>query len=180
MISRCISTSLIIFAAGFFLVACSAAPSDQTAALVAPESQLNNTTSPTPTAPIIEEERGVELEPQFWVEDVRRVDDQGAVVVEITPLNLNNPGQSLEFQVSLDTHSVDLSMDLAALSTLETDTGYTFKASQWDAPLGGHHVSGKLSFPALVQGTPLLTGVTKLKLTLVDLDAPERVFIWEK
>jgi len=127
-----------------------------------------------------EAERSPESYPNLWVEDVPRIDEQGAVVVEIVPLNPNNPGQTLDFSVSLNTHSVDLSMDLAALATLETDTGFKVQATHWDAPLGGHHVSGILSFPAGVDGNPLLDGVSKMTITLVDVDAPERVFVWER
>ena len=107
-------------------------------------------------------------------------DEQGAVTVEITPLNLGDPGITLDFQVSLDTHSVDLSMDLAALATLTTDDGVTVQALKWDAPLGGHHVSGTITFPAETDGAALLEAASTITLMLVDVDAPERVFVWEK
>ena len=112
-------------------------------------------------------------------EDLVRTDEQGAVTVEVTPVNLANPGESLEFEVVLNTHSVDLSMDLATLATLTTDTGKTVQASLWDAPRGGHHVEGKLLFPAAVDGQPLLEGAETLTLTIKNLDAPERVFAWD-
>ena len=115
-----------------------------------------------------------------WGGQTPLLDEQGAVTAEITPLNLANPGDALDFQVSLNTHSVDLSMNLTNLATLTTDTGKTVQAVTWDAPLGGHHVSGTLSFPASVDGVPVLEGVSKLTLTLVNVDVPERVFIWER
>ncbi len=118
--------------------------------------------------------------PAQWVEDAPRVDEQGAVVVEITPLNLNSPGGTLDFSVSLNTHSVDLSMDLTALATLTTDTGHTVEAVAWDAPSGGHHVRGVLSFPSGVDGEPLLKDVSRITITVVNLDVPERVFVWER
>lgn len=118
--------------------------------------------------------------PNLWVEEVPRIDEQGAVVVEIVPLNPNNPGGSLDFSVSLNTHSVDLSMDLASLATLVTDTGHKVQATLWEAPRGGHHVQGILSFPAGVDGVPLLEGASKITLTLVNVDSPERVFVWER
>jgi hypothetical protein len=116
-----------------------------------------------------------------WKEGTTLVDDQGAVTVEITPLNPNNPGgETLDFQVTLDTHSVDLSMKLAELATLTTDTGKIVQAIKWDAPLGGHHVEGILSFPAIVNATQFLEEASTITLTLVNLDAPERIFIWER
>ena len=96
------------------------------------------------------------------------------------PLNPNNPTQTLDFNVRLNTHSVDLSMDLAVLAIIETDAGLTVQATTWDAPRGGHHVTGILSFPGSVDGTPILEGVTKMTLTITDVDAPERVFVWER
>lgn len=116
----------------------------------------------------------------YWVERVPQIDNQGAVSIEITPLNLDNPGQTLDFQAVLNTHSVDLSMDLASLATLETDTGHTVQALSWDGSLGGHHVQGTLSFPSVIDGVSLLEGASKMTLTLVNVDAPERVFVWQR
>ena len=112
-------------------------------------------------------------------ESATRSDQQGAVTVSVTPLNLDNPTDQLEFDVALETHSVDLSMDLATLATLTTDTGVTISATLWDAPRGGHHVSGKLIFPATKDGKPILEGASKLTLTLVNIDVPSRSFEWE-
>lgn len=111
--------------------------------------------------------------------ELARLDQQGSVTVEVTPLNLSNPSDSLEFEVALNTHSIDLSMDLAALATLTTDTGLAVQATLWDAPRGGHHVSGKLVFPAMKDGRSILEGAGKLTLTILSLDAPSRVFEWE-
>lgn len=117
--------------------------------------------------------------PQISPNDLTRVDQQGAVIVEVTPLDLEQPGENLEFDVVLETHSVDLSMDLATLATLTTDTGLSVQAALWDAPRGGHHVSGKLIFPATKDGRPILEGASTLTLTLLNVDAPARVFKWE-
>jgi hypothetical protein len=108
-----------------------------------------------------------------------RTDQQGAVVMEVTPLNLAKPADTLEFGISMNTHSIDLSMDLTTISTLTTDTGITMQATTWDAPLGGHHVEGKLIFPATKDGKSILEGATKLTLTILNVDAPSRIFEWE-
>jgi len=107
-----------------------------------------------------------------------QTDSQGAITIEITPVDLAASGVTFAFDVSLNTHSVDLSMDLAAAATLIADTGRSVAALAWDAPKGGHHVSGKLIFPALVDGTPLLEGASQLTLILTGIDAPERRFAW--
>jgi hypothetical protein len=111
--------------------------------------------------------------------ELARIDEQGAVVFEVTPLNLGTPADTLEFQVSMNTHSVDLSMDLAVLATLSTDTGVSLQALKWDAVPGGHHVSGTLIFPSTQDGKSILEGTSKLTLTIADVDAPSRVFDWE-
>jgi len=108
------------------------------------------------------------------------LDEQGAVTVEVTPTNLEDASETLDFRIALNTHSVDLSMNLAALATLTTDTGKVVQAITWDAPLGGHHVSGTLSFPAFVDGVPVLEGASQFTLKIVDVDAPERVFVWTR
>ncbi len=76
----------------------------------------------------------------------------------------------------MNTHSVNLSMDLASLSTLTSDTGLSVQGSNWDAQPGGHHVSGKLIFPASVDGKLILQGAKKVTLTVKDVDAPQRIF----
>ena len=111
--------------------------------------------------------------------DMTRMDEQGAVIFEVTPLNLGTPADTLEFDVSMNTHSVDLSMDLAQLATLSTDAGFTVQASKWDAAPGGHHVSGKLLFPSMQDTKYILEGVSKLTLTIINVDATSRIFEWE-
>ncbi len=108
-----------------------------------------------------------------------RTDSQGAVMVEVTPLNLQNPSDQIEFEVAMNTHMVNLSMNLAALSTLTTDTGLSVPAASWEAPAGGHHVSGKLVFPATQNGKSVLEGASQLTLTILKVDAPARVFEWQ-
>jgi len=107
-----------------------------------------------------------------------REDGQGAVTVKVTPLNLADRSASLDFDVVLDTHSVDLSMDLTQLAVLRADTGAEVSASAW--PIGsGHHYEATLSFPAqTAEGKSLLEGASTLTLLIKDVDAPERVFEW--
>lgn len=144
------------------------------------------TPPPAPTVPstaVVIQPTPVPPTPEFppgpVQDDLMRVDDQAAVVVSVTPLNLDQPADTLYFDVSLDTHSVDLSMDLAVLSTLTTDNNKSVTPIIWDAPMGGHHISGTLSFPALSEGTSILDGAKTLTLTMKDVTAPERIFIWE-
>lgn len=113
--------------------------------------------------------------------DLKRTDGQGMVTVEVTPLNLDNASDTatLDFDVAMNTHSVDLSMDLAQLSTLTTDTGVGVQATKWEATPGGHHVRGKLIFPATKDGKGILATAKKLTLTIAKVDAPSRIFEWQ-
>jgi hypothetical protein len=115
-----------------------------------------------------------------WPDGEVQLDEQGFVEVSVTPLNLNAREETLNFSVGLNTHSVDLSMDLAQLATLEADTGLGVQAVLWEAPRGGHHVSGILSFPTVAEGAPLLEGATQLTLKIHEVDAPERSFTWSR
>lgn len=133
--------------------------------------------SPLPSDPAPASVSSGDSSPQF--DSATRTDGQGAIIFEVTPLNLNAPADTLEFDIALNTHSIDLSMDLASTATLATDTGVTVPASLWDAPRGGHHVSGKLIFPATMNGKPVLEGATKITLAILNVDAPSRVFEWE-
>ena len=111
--------------------------------------------------------------------DLARTDSQGAVTVEVTPLALNPNGEALVFEVSMNTHSVNLGMDLGKLATLTTDTGKTIQAAKWDGPAGGgHHVSGELTFPTFVEEKPVLLGAKQVTLTIKDVDAASRTFTW--
>lgn len=108
-----------------------------------------------------------------------RTDVQGAVEFVVTPLNLTAPNATLDFDVSMNTHSIDLGWDLAALSTLRTDAGVEVAGQTW--PVGsGHHYDATLSFPATTaDGRALLDGAATLTLTIRNTDVAERVFIWE-
>ena len=112
-------------------------------------------------------------------ESPARTDTQGAVVFVVTPLDLAAPGETFDFDVSMNTHSVDLSWNLAAQSVLRADTGLEVAGQSW--PVGnGHHYQGTLAFPAkTAEGKSLLAGAKKLTLTIRDTDVSERVFEWE-
>jgi hypothetical protein len=133
--------------------------------------------TPLPSQPQVDPVSTESASPEF--DPATRMDDQGAIIFEVTPLNLDQIAEALEFNIVLTTHSIDLSMDLAATAMLATDTGISVHSTLWDAPRGGHHVEGKLIFPVTVNGKPILDGTTKLTLTITDVDVPTRIFEWE-
>ena len=80
----------------------------------------------------------------------------------------------------MDTHSVDLDgFDLKELAVLRTDQGVEVAPTGWDAPKGSHHREGTLSFPATVEGRPVLSEATRgLTVIVRDVASPERSYQW--
>lgn len=71
--------------------------------------------------------------------------DAGQVVVDVTPLSFD--GDTWDFQVGFNTHSVNLAFDPAQISVLRCDQGQEFQPVAWEGSgPGGHHRSGILSF----------------------------------
>ncbi len=82
------------------------------------------------------------------------------------------------FDVTLDTHSVDLdALDLSD-AILRNDRSETLTAQPWAAPKGGHHREGTLTFEG--DSPPFLAGARWVELVLTGLgDLPERTLRWE-
>ena len=95
-------------------------------------------------------------------------------VVAIWP----GPDAGAAFDITLDTHSVDLdALDLAD-AILRNDRGDTLTATPWDAPKGGHHREGALTFDG--DAAPFLDGAEWIELVFTGIgDLPERTLRWE-
>jgi len=100
--------------------------------------------------------------------------NEQAVAVDVTPLNLPGGGSTLDFEVAFNTHSVDLSFDPAAISVLRDDQGREYPAIVWEGPApGGHHRSGVLRFKVSDNATDFI------EVVIHDVaGVPERVFHW--
>jgi hypothetical protein len=151
----------LLVVAGWLLGACAARPDP-----VSPEVSKNGSIV-GPTIP---------KSPQ---QDLTLVDDQGAVEVAVSPKNSNGgSNDTLVFEVTMNTHSVDLPLNLTELSSLETDKGSIVFATAWSGG-GGHHVRGLLEFPVETpDGSEILEGASQIILTIRDIDAEQRVFTW--
>ncbi len=104
----------------------------------------------------------------------------GGVTVQVT---WNGKEAGPVFTVAMDTHSVDLDIyDLRQLAELRTDQGVIVQPSSWQAPKGGHHRNGTLSFPATTpDGGAVLGPQTKsFELTIRGIaNTAERKFRWD-
>lgn len=91
--------------------------------------------------------------------------------------------QAPTFAVVLDTHSVALDgYDLRELAILRAGDREVAPTT-WEAPVGGHHRTGTLTFPAAAaDGSPLITPQTRqFELLLRSIgDVPERVLTWNR
>lgn len=174
MTRKLIISLLVVLAV--LLAACSSASPTPAPKPSGGTSGSNPTESPPPTGVSATTAPSA---PQAASQDLARNDVQGEVEFVVKPINLASPGDTLDFDVSMNTHSADLSWDLAKQSVLTTDTGLEVQGLSWPAG-GGHHYEGTLIFPAkTADGKPLLDGAKKLMLTIRGTDVAERVFTWE-
>lgn len=108
--------------------------------------------------------------------------EAGSVTVEVT-WGATGAGAPT-FAVSLETHSVDLDgYDLRQLALLRTDQDIEAHPTGWEAPKGGHHRSGTLTFPAAAaDGRPLVGPATqRVELLIHDVAGVlERRFEWTR
>lgn len=103
----------------------------------------------------------------------------GQVTVAVT---WDGAGAGPVFRVALDSHSVDLDgYDLRQLAVLRTDLGRETRPTGWDAPKGGHHREGTLTFPpTTADGSPVIGSSTRsIELIIRDVaGVPVRSFRW--
>lgn len=108
-----------------------------------------------------------------------RTNEGGLMTVKVTWQGRN---AGPVFTVQMDTHAIDLDgYDLRQLAVLRIDQGVSIHPSGWNAPAGGHHRSGTLSFlTTTVSGNPVIGPDTRT-ITLIIRNVgsvAERVFIW--
>jgi hypothetical protein len=103
-----------------------------------------------------------------------RTQSGGGVTVKVTYLNPQGT-EDARFEISLDTHSVDLdSYDLRALSSLRDDAGKTYQPSNVENKGSGHHRQVVLVFPKPAPGS------SRIELVIKDIaGVKERSFVWD-
>ena len=90
-----------------------------------------------------------------------RAHSGGGVTVKATYLNPHSPGD-VRFQVSLETHSVDLDeYDLKSLSLLRDETGKAYQPTKVENKGSGHHKQITVIFPKVSPETRWLELVIK-------------------
>lgn len=107
--------------------------------------------------------------------DPTQRNEGGEVTVEVT---WTGPAAGAVFDVQLDTHSVDLdALDLSD-AVLLNNRDEKLTAIPWEAPKGGHHREGRLTFSG--DAVPFLANASWIELTINGVGGvPERVLRWE-
>jgi hypothetical protein len=113
--------------------------------------------------------------PAAAVELTTQNSSQNGVSVAVTPRTLSSDAETWEFNIVLDTHSQDLSDDLAKSVVLLDGSGARYEPVAWDgAGPGGHHREGVLRFRRI---TPQ-PGTIELLISR-NGESGARVFRWE-
>jgi len=100
----------------------------------------------------------------------------GGVVVTVTPINFSDKeAATIDFEIVMDTHAGDLAFEMTKIATLKGTMVGEESPTAWSGGKGGHHLEGKLTFPA---GTLRATGRITLTLKAVG-DGKDLVFEWE-
>lgn len=98
----------------------------------------------------------------------------GSVAVKVTPLKTQMDAP-LEFEIVMDTHSVDLADDMVKVVVLRDAAGNEYAPLKWEGPaVGGHHRQGTVHF------APLSGKMKTLTLVIRNVaGVPERIYEWE-
>lgn len=98
--------------------------------------------------------------------------EEANVTLRVKPLVLEQ-GKQPKFEVSFDTHSVNLDFDVATSAILTNNFGVALGPAIWQGtPAGGHHRSGMLTFER-----PLDNSVNQIFLTFKNIaGVPDRIF----
>lgn len=108
-----------------------------------------------------------------------RTSEGGQVTIKVTWQGRN---VGPVFIVEMDTHAVDLdSYDLRQLAVLRPDQGQEIQPNEWNAPTGGHHRTGTLTFPVITASGTSVIGPNTHTIELIIRNVsgiPERSFQW--
>lgn len=115
--------------------------------------------------------------------DPVRSNEGGRVTVKATWQGQQEAGGPLVVRVVMDTHSVDLDgYDLSKMAVLRGGQGVEVAPLSWEAPPGGHHRDGVLTFPSTDgTGRPVLDSDVQVAEMVIRgvAGVPERVLSWE-
>jgi len=125
---------------------------------------------PVPTPVPAENQTANQTTGQNWPP---QIDEQEAVTVTVTPLDLSIDSKEWKFDVVMNTHSVELDQDIVEATILVDNPGEEYKPLRWEgAGPGGHHREGTLVF------APIKPYPQHLNLFIKDISGVKRSFAW--
>lgn len=103
-----------------------------------------------------------------------QTNEEGQVQVRITPINVTKKSSIWEFEIVLDTHTVELDYDLTKMTVLIDEQGREYKPVSRTGPVpDGHHLQGSLIFEGIKQTTE------KIEIKVLNVGGiPVRSFKW--
>ncbi len=85
-----------------------------------------------------------------------KTDSQSSVTIEVTPKSIGADKQENIFELSLNTHSVDLNYDFQKVIILKDNLGNKYEALEWTGGEGGHHMDGEIIFPGINKNAKII------------------------
>ncbi|MEP7378103.1 MAG: hypothetical protein ABI725_00920 [Chloroflexota bacterium] len=130
---------------------------------------------PVAPAPAVSPTSAAGQSPTVGVGQTAQTSEGGQVTVVA---KWDGPPAGAVFDLTLDTHSVNLDgLDLAD-AVLRNNRQETLSAKRWSAPMGGHHRAGALSFEG--DAASFFAGARWVELVLSGVgDIPKRALRWE-
>jgi hypothetical protein len=102
-----------------------------------------------------------------------QISDKQSIKITVAPRNILETTKNWDFEVTVESHTQDLSDDLTKSALLIAD-GKQYLPLGWEgAPPGGHHRKGLLRFKTITQRPSSI----ELQIRLAD-DATPRSFKW--
>lgn len=102
-----------------------------------------------------------------------KTDDQARVTVDVIPTILGvNESQNI-FEVSFNTHSVEMDYNFSKTIILKDNLGNVYEALQWTGNRGGHHISGDIIFLALN------SQASSVEININGVGGVDRIFKWD-
>src|SRR3989344_8666261 len=116
------------------------------AVLLAVFAAINLASRKKNSSPPADLKRDAELKINFEAQ----TNNEGPVRITILPRDISKTARIWEFEVTLDSHSVELNEDLMQTYILTDNRGQEYKPLFWKGnPPGGHHREGVLAFNAI-------------------------------
>lgn len=101
-----------------------------------------------------------------------KTNEEGSVVVTITPIDILSPSKEWKFDIAMNTHSIELQNPIETVIIIDNQ-GQEYKPINWNGPTEGHHMNGTLTFN---QVSPIPNSI---ELKISNIDDVEKNFIWE-